>query len=105
MGHIQSLFNENYEPPISLNEFDRIWFSALECPETQVYVNHAPDMHETKLNSLLMTWAGMLPMGNPTIISCNHLQEETGNPAGDIPLGIVVFVSPLLTWLSCTLKL
>ena len=48
-------------------------------------------MHETQLNSLLLTWAGMLPMGNPTIISCNHLMEEMEEaPQGDIPLGITV---------------
>ena len=54
-GHVQSLFNEGYVPPINLNEFDRMWFSPHECPETQLYVNHAPDMHETQLNSLLLT--------------------------------------------------
>ena len=55
VGHIQSLFNDGYIPPINASDFDDIWFSRHNCPMTQVYVNHAPELNEKELNTLLMT--------------------------------------------------
>ena len=45
VGHIQSMFNDGYVPPIDISEVDGIWFSKHDCPMTQVYVNHAPELN------------------------------------------------------------
>ena len=90
VGHIQSLFDDGYVPPIHLNDLPSGWFSQQGCPDSQVYVNHSPEMNERQLNSLLLTWAGMLPHGNPTIVSVKHLTENTFGPHGFIHTGVTV---------------
>ena len=103
VGHIQSLFNDGYIPPLDLDDLNPNWFHYSRCPDTQVYVNCSPEMNEKQLNSLLLTWAGMLPHGNPTIISVKHLTENTYGPHGWIHNGVTVirFASHDLALLYC----
>ena len=103
VGHIQSLFDDGYVPPLDLSDLDPRWFHYSSCPDTQVYVNHSPEMNERQLNSLLLTWAGMLPHGNPTIVSVKHLTENTYGPHGWIHNGVTVirFASHDLALLYC----
>ena len=55
-----------------------------------MHVNKAPEMNEKQLNGLLLTWAGLLWHGNPTIISVKHLVEDTLGPHGYISTGVTV---------------
>eukprot|EP00959_Pyramimonas_sp_CCMP1952_P385027 8069333-Pyramimonas_sp.AAC.1 len=73
VGHVQSLFDDEYVPPIHVDDLHPVWFDVHSCPDTQVYVNKVPEMNEKQLNGLLLTWAGMLPHGNPTVVSVKHL--------------------------------
>ena len=88
--HIQSLFDDGYVPPLHITELNPRWFSHEGCPDSQVYVNCSPEMNEKQLNSLLLTWAGMLPHGNPTIVSVKHLTEDTRGPHGFVHTGVTV---------------
>ena len=79
---LQSLFNAEYTVPLHLNEIHQDFFDTSKVPNTMVYVKHLPDIQEREMLEMLLSWFGMVWIGNPFILGVKILYEDTANHGG-----------------------
>jgi len=79
---LQSLLNAEYYVPSHLRDIHPDFFESDRVPPTMVYVKCLPEMQEQELLEMLLSWFGMVWIGNPFILGVKILYEETDNHGG-----------------------
>ena len=79
ISFLQSLLPEDYSPPMNLRCIHKDFFDSHYVPETCVYVRRLPEVQEKELLNMLLSWFGMVWLGNPLILGVKVLYDETDN--------------------------
>ena len=69
----------NYRVPLDLREIHADFYNANHVPRSTAYIKCLPEMQEKELLEMLLTWFGMLWVGNPFILGVKILYEDTNN--------------------------
>ena len=79
VSFLQSLLNAQYRVPSNIRDIHEDFFDINCTPATMVYVKCLPEMQEKELLEMLLSWFGVLWIGNPFILGVKILYEETDN--------------------------
>ena len=79
ISFLQSLLNVNYRPPVDLREIHTDFFNGNQVPRSTAYIKRLPEMQEKELLEMLLTWFGLLWVGNPFILGVKILYDDTDN--------------------------
>ena len=81
---IQSKLNRAYRVPYGLNELHQDFFDKYRVPQFQVYIHNLPEMQENELLEMVLTWFGMVWIGNPFVSGVKVLYQEFSSHHGEV---------------------
>ena len=79
---LQSHYDTDYIVPVHLNEIHPDFFESDKVANTMVYVKHFPEIQEREMLEMLLSWFGMVWIGNPFILGVKILYEDTADHGG-----------------------
>jgi len=64
---------------MDLRDIHNDYFNENHVPRSTVYIKRLPEMQEKELLEMMLTWFGMLWIGNPFILGVKILYDDTDN--------------------------
>ena len=78
---LQNMLPANYHPPVEPREAS--WeFKENNGPRVTIFIKRIPELNEIELNKLILTWGGLLWMGNPFVLSICYMYNDNENFGG-----------------------
>ena len=84
---IQSKFNRDYRIPYYLSDVHDDFFDRVRVPHTLVYIKNLPAAQNKELLELVLTWFGMVLVGNPFVIVVKVLYQESSSNHSEVQTG------------------